>query len=83
VQGAGETVAGDKRLEWSRHDAFAIPNWCWHEHHNRSRSESAILFSVNDVPVFRALGLYREEPEESAQSKPAPLPPFPPGDDSR
>lgn len=78
VRGEGETVVGDQRLEWSQHDSFAVPNWSWHQHINRSQTEEAILFSVNDNPVFQAFGLYREEPEESLQVKPAPLVPAPP-----
>jgi 1-hydroxy-2-naphthoate dioxygenase len=77
VQGNGETLVGNERIEWNRHDAFAVPNWSWHEHRNRSKTEAAILFSVNDIPVFRALGLYREEPRETVQPAPAPLFPFP------
>jgi len=73
VEGKGETAVGEERLAWSRHDAFAVPNWSWHQHRNRSKSEAAILFSVSDHPVFRALELYREEPEESLQTIAAPV----------
>ncbi len=79
VQGKGETVVGDERLEWNRHDSFAVPNWSWHRHINRSKTDAAILFSVNDTPVFQALGLYREEPENSLQQAAAPLTPTPLG----
>jgi len=82
VRGAGETVVdcggGAERIEWGQHDAFAVPNWAWHEHRNRSKSDAAILFSVNDVPVFQAFGLYREEPEDSLRMVSAPLVPAPP-----
>ncbi|MCZ6489601.1 MAG: cupin domain-containing protein [Acidobacteria bacterium] len=79
VRGEGETVVGDERLEWNRHDSFAVPNWSWHRHINRSKTDAAILFSVNDTPVFQALGLYREEPENSLQQAAAPLTPTPLG----
>jgi len=78
VRGEGETVVGDQRLQWGQYDSLAVPNWSWHQHINRSRTEEAILFSANDIPVFQAFGLYREEPEESLQMKPAPLVPSPP-----
>jgi 1-hydroxy-2-naphthoate dioxygenase len=78
VRGEGETVVGDQRLEWGQHDAFVIPNWSWHQHINRSKTEEAILFSVNDIPVYQAFGLYREEPEESLHTVAAPLVPAPP-----
>lgn len=76
VRGEGKTVVGEVELEWSEHDAFCVPNWAWHQHINRSRSEEAILFSVNEIPVFRAFGLYREEPEISLYAVKAPSAPF-------
>ena len=49
VGGEGTTIVGDKALEWTKNDCFAVPNWAWHEHVNRSKSEEALLFSVNDI----------------------------------
>lgn len=72
VRGEGRTIVGDTELEWGPGDAFCVPNWAWHEHANRSRSEEAILFSANDVPILKPFGLYREEPEESLWVRPAP-----------
>ena len=72
VGGEGTTMVGDKALEWSEHDCFAIPNWAWHEHANRSKTQEAILFSVNDIPIVSAFGLYREEPENSLHAMQAP-----------
>ena len=65
IRGNGRTVVGDTVLEWGPKDCFAIPNWAWHEHRNLSETSDAALFSVNDVPLIRFLGLYREEPEVS------------------
>lgn len=65
IRGEGTTVAGDRELVWSKHDSFAVPNWIEHRHINRSRSDDAILFTVNDLPLLQSLGLYREEPENS------------------
>jgi 1-hydroxy-2-naphthoate dioxygenase len=61
LRGEGTTVVDGQELVWSQNDCFAVPNWTWHQHHNRSKSGDAILFSVHDTPVLRALGLYREE----------------------
>jgi 1-hydroxy-2-naphthoate dioxygenase len=72
VGGEGTTIVGDKAMEWNRHDSFAVPNWAWHEHVNRSKTEDAILFSVNDMPIVRAFNLYREEPENSLHTMAAP-----------
>jgi 1-hydroxy-2-naphthoate dioxygenase len=65
VGGNGTTTVNDKVMDWTKHDSFAVPNWAWHEHANRSKTEEAILFSVNDTPIVRAFDLYREEPEDS------------------
>lgn len=59
--GEGTTIIGGRRFAWGRGDFLVVPPWTWHEHANESK-EPAVLFSVQDVPVLRALGLYREEP---------------------
>lgn len=61
VRGSGSSVINGQRFDWSPGDIFCIPTWSWHEHANASKSEGAILFSMNDTPVLQALGLYREE----------------------
>jgi gentisate 1,2-dioxygenase len=38
-----------------------VPSWAYHEHINKSKSERAILFSIQDTPTLMALGKYREE----------------------
>jgi len=58
--GSGCTRAGDETLEWAKGDTFVVPLWCWHDHECRG-PEPALLFSMNDRPAMRALGLYREE----------------------
>jgi 1-hydroxy-2-naphthoate dioxygenase len=72
VGGEGTTIVGDKTMDWTRYDSFAVPNWAWHEHVNRSKNEPAILFSVNDTPMVRAFNLYREEPENSLHTMASP-----------
>jgi 1-hydroxy-2-naphthoate dioxygenase len=61
ISGEGRSTIGDAELAWTRHDAFAAPNWLWQSHANASRSEAALLFAVHDTPAIRALGMYREE----------------------
>ena len=65
VRGAGESIIGEQRLEWGRHDCFVLPSWTPHAHRNHSAAGDAVLFSVTDIPLLRYLGLYREEPEIS------------------
>ena len=57
----GSSVINGKRFDWTEKDIFCVPSWAWHEHANGSDSEDAVLFCLNDLPVMRALGLYREE----------------------
>jgi gentisate 1,2-dioxygenase len=58
--GQGFSVIAGQRLDWAKGDFFVVPPWAWHEHANPG-GEEAILFSIQDTPVFEALGLYREE----------------------
>ena len=61
AKGSGHSVINGKKFEWSEHDIFCVPSWAWHEHVNGSNTEDACLFCLNDLPVMRSLGLYREE----------------------
>jgi gentisate 1,2-dioxygenase len=59
-RGRGTTVVDGRRFDWQQGDVFVVPSWLWHEHANPG-GEPAILFSVQDFPAMRALGLYQEE----------------------
>jgi gentisate 1,2-dioxygenase len=61
AKGAGYSIIGGKRFDWKERDIFCVPPWVHHEHANASGRDDACLFSFNDLPVMRALGLYREE----------------------
>lgn len=61
VEGSGYTLINGKQFDWKQGDFLVLPPWSWHQHANASNTEPAILFSVNDMPVLEALGLYREE----------------------
>lgn len=61
AKGSGYSVINGKRFDWKERDIFVVPAWMYHEHANASDSEDACLFSFHDLPVMRALGLYREE----------------------
>jgi gentisate 1,2-dioxygenase len=61
VQGTGETIIDGRRFAWAKGDILALPSWALHEHANRSATDPAVLFSIQDRPVLEALGLYREE----------------------
>jgi gentisate 1,2-dioxygenase len=61
VKGEGFTIIDGKRFSWSKGDIIALPPWALHEHANTSATEDAVLFSIQDMPVLQALGLYYEE----------------------
>jgi gentisate 1,2-dioxygenase len=60
-RGIGTTMINGQPFHWQKGDTFIVPLWSWHEHANGSSTEEAILFSMNDAPILRAFGLYREE----------------------
>jgi len=65
VRGRGATAIGDARYDWEAGDCFVVPPNLPHAHAQRG-SEPAILFSMQDVPLIEALGLYVESPFASA-----------------
>ena len=60
AKGEGYSIINGKRLDWSKGDTFVLPSWALHEHGTDS-SDDAALFSMSDLPVIEAMGLYREE----------------------
>lgn len=61
AKGEGHSIINGKRFDWRERDIFCVPSWMFHEHVNGSSSQDACLFSFHDLPVMRALNLYREE----------------------
>lgn len=55
--GRGWSEVGGRRFEWEEKDIFCVPSWTLYRH---GAGEEAVLFSFNDLPAMRALGLYRE-----------------------
>lgn len=60
VSGAGRTVIDGVAFDWGEGDFFAVPPRASHQHANPG-AEPAILFSLQDVPLLKALGFYRME----------------------
>lgn len=60
VEGEGASTVGDKRIEWGPGDTFVVPIWARHAHENQS-AKPAVLFSISDKPVMKALGFDRED----------------------
>jgi gentisate 1,2-dioxygenase len=65
-RGSGTTLINGEPFHWEKGDTFIVPLWSWHEHANRSSKEEAILFSMHDLPILKAFGLYREEVREES-----------------
>ncbi len=61
AKGSGYSIINGRRYDWRERDIFCVPSWMLHEHVNGSDTEDACLFSFHDLPVIKALGLYREE----------------------
>lgn len=61
IEGEGYTEVDGVRLEWTKNDFFAVPQWMWHNHVNRHSNRDAVLFSVSDRPAVEKFGLYHEE----------------------
>jgi gentisate 1,2-dioxygenase len=61
AKGSGHSIINGRRFDWAERDIFVVPSWAWHEHANGSDSEDACLFAFHDLPVMRALGIYREQ----------------------
>lgn len=61
AKGEGFSIINGKRFDWKERDVFCVPSWAWHEHGNASASDDACLFCLSDIPVMRALSLYREQ----------------------
>lgn len=60
-EGNGATIIDGVCFEWARGDVFVIPSWAAHEHVNRDPDAPALLFSVHDAPVLKALNKFRAE----------------------
>lgn len=59
-EGEGSTIIEGVEFRWSAGDSFVIPSWAIHEHRNASRRDRALLFSLHDSPLMKAVRKYRE-----------------------
>jgi gentisate 1,2-dioxygenase len=60
VRGRGYSRIGDADFAWETGDSFVVPVWAPHAHANLAADAEAILLRIDDAPVARAFGLYRE-----------------------
>jgi len=58
ASGHGWSEIGERRFDWEEKDIFCVPSWTRYRH---GASGEAVLFSFNDFPAMKALGLWRED----------------------
>jgi gentisate 1,2-dioxygenase len=60
IEGEGVTEAGGVKMAWAKNDIFVVPNHLW-SHHVNTGAGNAVLYSVTDAPLLRAIGQYRRQ----------------------
>jgi len=60
IEGQGEAEVDGVQMTWDAHDTFAAPTHAVVRVRNRSSSQPAFLFLVDDAPMQRKLGFYEE-----------------------
>jgi gentisate 1,2-dioxygenase len=63
VKGKGAIVADGKEHSWEANDIISLTPWTPHELLGDG-GEDSVLFSLNDRPLLKSVGLYREEPSQ-------------------
>lgn len=64
-RGAGTSVVGGQRFDWSSGDMFVVPSWTPVHHEATEQSD---LFALSDAPVIEMLGLRREQTLTDAEA---------------
>lgn len=57
-QGHGYSLIDGNKIEWEPGDVFFAPPWAQHEHCNTSETETAVLYTVQDVPTVTSRGVW-------------------------
>jgi quercetin dioxygenase-like cupin family protein len=65
VKGQGQSVLGDRTVEWQEGDAFYVPVWAWHRHANTGQSD-VVYIACENAPHLQNLGLALREEHEAA-----------------
>jgi gentisate 1,2-dioxygenase len=60
MEGEGFSEIGGQRFDWVQNDIMAVPNYLWRRHVNTGKTD-AILYTVSDAAILRALGQYRSQ----------------------
>ena len=60
MEGEGASIVGGRRFDWTKNDVFVMPNFLWRRHVNTG-STDAVLYTVSDAALMRAIGQYRAQ----------------------
>jgi gentisate 1,2-dioxygenase len=66
IEGRGATELAGKRFDWDVNDIFVVPNFVWRRHINTG-SKDAVLYSVSDTTLLKAIGHYRAQGRTNGQ----------------
>lgn len=57
-RGWGYSMIDEAKIEWEEGDVFFAPCWARHYHKNTSETDTAILYTIQDVPTVANIGLW-------------------------
>ena len=60
IEGSGQCSIEDRQFDWKKNDTLSVPPHDLCQLVNGSSSDPAFLFLVDDEPMHRKLGIYRE-----------------------
>jgi gentisate 1,2-dioxygenase len=66
MAGRGYTEVNGQCLAWSRNDILVVPANMWRRHVNLETASDAILYSLTDEPLLKAVGHYRAQGRTAA-----------------
>ncbi len=61
LEGRGYTEVNGMRLDWEKNDILVVPANMWRRHVNLEKGAGAILYSLGDEPLLKAIGQYRAQ----------------------
>jgi gentisate 1,2-dioxygenase len=61
LAGRGYTDVNGRRLDWERNDILVVPANMWRRHVNLDTTAEAVLYSLTDEPLLKAIGHYRAQ----------------------
>jgi gentisate 1,2-dioxygenase len=61
LAGRGYTEVNGRRLAWGRNDILVVPANMWRRHVNLETVTDAVLYSLTDEPLLKAIGHYRAQ----------------------